>query len=173
MKYAITLLYCVCAINIAIGQSERLVSLVDGMITVLPEHMDNLPYQKEILIINLDTKDEFNKTVLLMSDKKCFGTVLAVKMNNNLIYCAGYAPIIRNNRFTGEGEFILYKKQNAKETLITHIVKQMREETEDNQIFNYLEDSGFSIQIKDWEEVWWMSFMGYAFILPTGYFNYK
>ncbi len=157
--------------HFSFGQSEKLEELVDGMIQTIPDLFDYHPYQTKIHMIDVVTKNEFEKKVILMTSKECFGTILGVKMNENLAYVAGYAPIIRNNKFTGEGEFILYKKENGKTELLKKVIREFTKAPVDNEIMNELEDKEFAIRIRYWEEVQFMIFEGYAYLIPLGYFK--
>ena len=169
------------SVNIVVGQDTDFRNLIIGLTAIMPDKVPSYFLTKSILVIDIATNNQFQKTVVIISDKKDGRTVLGVKMNENLIYVAGYVPVTKNDIFTGEGEFYLYKKEDAQITLVKHLFKTLRKDTGTNKLKEYLEEPewkvgqtpDYVIAISDKFEVQFMAFMGYMFFLPSNYFDYK
>lgn len=165
------------AVNIScFSQSNEhdLEDMATGLMAVMPDVPEAFTRHK-IIIENLETKEQVNRNVVIISDKKSGLTVMAAIISNNLYYVFGYSPVIREGKFTKLGEFILIQKKDGVVSKVKHSVEFLSERVENNEIIeHYNGDKGeYIVAIKNKLEVWYVSFQGLFWTFPINYFEYK
>jgi len=138
--------------------------MVAGTAAILPTVLQTYPLT-EIQLTEVSSGNKFKKDAVIINVKECFGTVIAVGLNNNLGYIFGYAPVISNGKFTDHGELYIYKRENGISTEMKHIIRTLGTEVENNEIIEFIREGALSVSIESKTKFAFIIWDGYGYLI--------